>query len=187
MGTHKSWRNLLSQTKSSKEEPSMKRLISIVLTVVIMLSFAAVGMAQTDNHNVVITVNSISLLAVSGGDVNLTVSTATPGSDLDAATDNSTTLLWTTNQNGRKVTVALNTAYSAGITLEVQASGISGFGSNTGTALGNITIGTTASDVINTISRTFAHCTLTYTATASVSAGNIASESRQVTYTITNS
>ncbi|MBN2414295.1 hypothetical protein JXO52_00550 [bacterium] len=165
----------------------MKRFTLIAVMIIALFSFAAVGMAQ-DNHTVTVAVSAVNEIDVSDAEVVLTINSATAGSDLDAATDATSTLDWTTNQASRKITVAINSAYSTGLTVTVTAGTPSGTGTAVGTVSGSaVTLSTTAADLVTAISNAYAQCSLTYEASASVTAGVISSESRTVTYTITGS
>ncbi len=171
----------------NRKEVSMKRFITALFIVALFLGFTVAGMAQTnDNHTVSVAVSAVDEIDISDAAVTLTINSATAGSDLDAATDNTSTLSWTTNNASRKITVALSAAYSTGITLEVQAGAPSGGGTAMGTPAGSYTEVTTSdADLITGIDKAYATSSITYRASASVTAGVITSESRTVTYTLT--
>ena len=167
----------------------MKRLTLIAVMIIALLSFAAAGMAQdTDNHTVTISVSAVNEIDVSDAEVILTINSATAGSDLDAASDATSTLDWTTNETSQKITVEINNAYSTGVTVTVTPGTPSGTGTAVGTPSGSaVTLSTTAADLVTAITEAYAQCSLTYEVSASVTAGTVSSESRTVTYTITGS
>lgn len=186
MGNHAYTRNTTRFFNHHKEENRMKRITAIVLAAAVM-SFAAAGFAQ-DDHTVSIAVSAVNEINVSDGAVTLTINAATAGDNLTAVTDNSSSLDWTTNQATRRITVALGAEYASGITLAVQAGAPSGTGTAVGTQAGGyVNLSTTAADLVTAISNAYATSTLTYRATADVTAGVVASESQTVTYTITGS
>ncbi|MBM3324892.1 MAG: hypothetical protein FJY66_04415 [Calditrichaeota bacterium] len=151
-------------------------LIGSVLLVVGTAGFLLAG--NSDNHTVTVQVNAINEIAITGGNKTLTISTATAGSDPDDATNSECTLAWTTNETGKKITVATNLA-SQNFTLKVEATGVSG-----GTSAGQKTITDTAADLVTAVAETTGGCTLSYTAQATAAQGT-GSDVHTVTYTIT--
>ncbi len=158
----------------------MKKLSGLFLALGI---FAMTNMAYSqsnDNHSVTITVAAINQMAIVGGDVSLTINTASAGSELTSQNDNTTTdLNWTTNEASKKITIVSNLA-SPNYTLTVEAQNASG-----GTAAGVISLSTTAIDFVTGISNTVGTCDLSYTASATVASG-AGSDIHTVTYTITD-
>lgn len=151
----------------------------IVIAGLYLVLFAVmVFAADNDNHQVTVTVNAINELAVTGGDITLTISTATPGSNPDAATDATCGLQWTTTEASKKITVVTDQA-AANYTLKVQATSVSG-----GTSAGQITITNSAQDLVTGVATTTGNCTLSYeaSATAAQGAGTVV---HVITYTIT--
>lgn len=149
---------------------------------VCMVLCAAVGAlaADNDNHQVTVTVNAINELAVTGGDITLTISTATPGSNPDAVSDNTCGLLWTTTEASKKITVVTDQA-AANYTLKVEATSVSG-----GTSAGQLTLTNVAQNFVTGVATTIGSCTLSYdaSATAAQGAGTVV---HVITYTITAS
>ncbi len=162
----------------------MKKLI--ISLVVLSLIFGMVGTTMagtTDSHQVTVQVNAIDEINVAVGvapapAITLIIDTATAGSEPTDATDTTCTLLWTTNQTSRKITVATNLALPK-FTLKVLATGVIG-----GTAASEVTLSTTAADFVTDIATTIGDCTLEYTASATAAQGT-GSDVHTVTYTIT--
>lgn len=149
------------------------------LAAVILMALASVALAaDNDNHQVTVTVNDINELAVSGGDITLTISAATAGQNPNQATNNTTGLDWTVNTTNKKITVATNQATFAH-TLFVQAASVSG-----GTSAGEVTVSDTAQDLVTGIATTLGSCTLNYRATVTAAQGT-QSVAHTITYTIT--
>jgi hypothetical protein len=157
----------------------MKWIVGAAATAALIgLTASAATAAQTANHTVTVQVNAINELALTGGNVTLTISTATAGQQPDSATNSTCTLAWTTNQANRKITVATNLA-SPLFTLQVLAQSVSG-----GTAAPQVTLSTTAADFVTGVSKTVGTCTLGYTASATAAQGT-GSDVHIVTYTLT--
>ena len=125
-------------------------------------------------------------ISVLNGDASLTISTATAGMEPDADTDESCQLQWSTllTDPTQKITAQTNIA-SPNFTLKVQAVSVS---AGDGTSAGQITLSTSAQDVVVSIPADIAPgdpgtCTLRYTASANASDGT-GSDVHTVTYTI---
>lgn len=161
-------------------EGKMKR-ISLLLIVGLLVLLSTSTVFSQANHTVQVTVTAINQVAITGGNLTLTINSATGGSNPDDATDNTTCdLLWTTNDPvTQKITVATDLAAPV-FTLTVEAQVVSG-----GTAAAAVTLSTTATDFVNTIDTTVGNCDLAYTASATAAQGT-GSDSHTVTYTITN-
>lgn len=158
----------------------MRRITVVLLSGVVLLALtgptALAG--NTDNHTVTVTVNAINEVGITGGNITLTISTATPGQEPDDAVDSTCTLAWTTNEATKKITAATDLAAPT-FTLKVLATGVTG-----GTAALEVTLSTTAADLVTGISTTTGGCTLQYTASATVGQGT-GSDVHTVTYTLT--
>lgn len=127
-------------------------------------------------------VQAINELSVSSGTVGLVVNAATAGQAPNVATDSSTTYAITTNETGRKITGALNTAMPSGVTLSVnlQAPEVAG------TSAGKQELGTTAVDLVNGIATlNQAGLGIAYELKATSAAGVVAQATKTVTFTIT--
>ena len=156
---------------------------SLCVTVLLLLLITAntIWAAATDNHTVTVTVSAINELAIVGGNVTLTINTATAGSNPDNQTDATTSdLLWTTNEASKKITILSNIlAASANFTLTAEATGISG-----GTATAAQTPTTTAADFITGVATTIGTCDLSYVGSATAAEGT-GSDAHTITYTLT--
>ncbi len=159
----------------------MRTAARLTMCVAFAAALASAAMAaQTASHTVTVQVNAINELGLTGGDITLTISTATAGQEPDPATNTACTLAWTTNQADRKITVATNLA-SPTFTLKVLAQSVSG-----GSAAPEVTLTNTATDFVTGVAKTIGGCTLGYTASATAAQGT-GSDVHTVTYTLTNS
>jgi hypothetical protein len=134
--------------------------------------------ANSDNHQVTVTVSAVNEAAITGGNITLTINSATPGSDLDDATDATTSLAWTTNEASKKITVTGDQA-SPTFTLKVEATGVTG-----GTSAGQLTVTNSAQDFVTGVATTTGGATLSYTAQATAAQGT-GSDVHTITYTLT--
>ncbi len=155
------------------------RFLNAIIMCSVLLIAGASYAADNDNHQVTVTVSVINELAVAGGNITLTINSATPGSDPNDATDATTSLDWTTNDTGKKITAATNNA-AATFTLKVNATAVTG-----GTSAGEITLSTTDADYVTGIATTTGGCTSSYTAQATAAQGN-GSDVHVVTFTLTD-
>lgn len=160
----------------------MKKQIIISIVAVSICLIASIAMAgNTDNHQVTVTVTAINEVAISGGNVTLTINSATAGTEPGDAVDNTTCDLdWTTNEASKKITVATSLA-SQNFTLKVVALNTVG-----GTAASEVTLGTTAADFVTGIATTTGSCDLQYTASATAAQGIGSDTHTTVTYTLTS-
>jgi len=126
-----------------------------------------------------VTVNTINELSIVGGNITLTVATATAGSEPDADTDATTGLLWTSNVSAKKITIQTDLS-SPTFTLNAVALGASG-----GTAASQVTVSTSAQDFITDVATTTGACTNQYTGSATAAEGT-GSDIHSVTFTITD-
>ncbi|HEX8361747.1 MAG TPA: hypothetical protein VF613_16640 [Longimicrobium sp.] len=151
----------------------------IALAAAALALTAVAGEASAQSQSVTFSVEPINQMTVSGNPGALTINAATVGSGLTSATDASTTWGITTNQTGTKVTASIEEAMPAGVTLKVQ------LGAPTNATSANVTLGTTAADVVTGITKLDeTGKTITYTLSATAAAGVVASASRTVTYTV---
>ena len=160
----------------------MNKVLPVLATVVLIFAPKAVVVAQTtDNHTATATISTINEIAITGGNPTLTINSATAGSGLDDATDNtSADLDWSTNDTSKKITAATNLA-SPNFTLKVAAENVTG-----GTAASQVTLTTVAADFVTSIANTAGGCDLSYTASATVTDGT-GSDIHTITYTLTDS
>ncbi len=133
----------------------------------------------TDQHTVTIQVSPISMVAIVGGGVNLTLDNASviAGQDEMVTTDQTTGLSWGTNSSSQKISVSTNIA-TPRYTLKVVA-----MNPTRGTAAPEVTLSTLGKDLLLNIGRTSGTCTLKYTGIALASAGDGA-ETHTITFTV---
>ncbi|MFT5144746.1 MAG: hypothetical protein ACI80V_001202 [Rhodothermales bacterium] len=122
-------------------------------------------------------INKIAIL----GNVTLTINSATAGSQPDSDTDATTTYNVTVNGPNTKLTGSLDSAFTAGITLEVLLQ------APTGGTPTQKTRSTSAQDLVTGIAHVAeSSLSITYTATATTAvASNGAGVARTVTFTLT--
>lgn len=159
----------------------MKKLIvgMAVLGAVLGLTGLAAAL-NTADHTVTVTVEAINEAAITGGNLTLTINTATAGQEPDDAVDNTTCDLdWTTNQASKKITVETNLAAPT-FTLKALAQNVNG-----GTAATEVTLSTTPTNFVTDVATTTGGCDLQYTASATAAQGT-GSDVHTVTYTLTD-
>jgi hypothetical protein len=159
----------------------MRSLALIMLGAALCWGLPVVAMgASSDFHSVTVQVLAINEVAISGGNITLTINSATAGSNPDDAVDNSTCdLAWTTNELSKKISVATSNG-APNFTLKVVAQNIVG-----GVAAPEVTLSTTAEDFVTGIAMAVGNCDLQYTASATAAQGT-GSDMHTVTYTITD-
>jgi hypothetical protein len=156
-----------------------KILASIVFCTLFLSGYAVAG--PTGNHTVTVTVSAINELAITGGNVTLTIHTATAGSEPDDEVDNTTADLdWTTNESSKKITIVTNLA-SQNFTLKALAQSVTG-----GTAASEVTVTDTATNFVTGIATTTGGCDIRYTAQATAAQGT-GSDVHTITFTLTAS
>jgi len=153
-------------------------LTTIAAAFVVCVAGTASG-GSSASHTVTVTVSAINELAISGGNITLTIDSATTASGPDDATDSTTCdLLWTTNEASKKITAETDLA-APNFALKVVAANVSG-----GTAASEVTLSTTAADFVTGVGTTTGSCDLSYTASATAPQGT-GSDVHSVLYTIT--
>ena len=159
----------------------MSKILLVSLATICSLALAGEALgANTDSHTVTVTVAAINELAISGGNITLTLNSATPGSDLDDATDSTTCdLLWTTNELTKKITAETNLG-APNFALKVTATNVTG-----GTAAGEVTLSTTATDFVTGVAKTTRTRELAYGASATAAQGT-GTDVHTVLYTLTD-
>lgn len=167
----------------------MKMFKSLALVFVLFMGMANVAFAQADDHVVTIEVQAINEILIAG-DVTLTISSATPGSDPAPATD-ATSYAITTNDAGGTTKITASTDQNVGslgdgpandLVLSVTATAPTG-----GTSAGATSLSTVAADVVTGMAPVSeAGVALSYSLTATAETGQVASTAITVTYTIVN-
>jgi len=146
-----------------------------------VLIFGCSGLAtasNTANHTVTVHVDAINEVAITGGDITLTINSANAGSQPNDATNATCHLEWTTNEANKKITVQSDQAAPT-FTLKVIATGVSG-----GTAAPQVTVSNVAQDFVTGVATTVGNCTLSYTGSATAAQGT-GEDVHVVTYTLT--
>jgi len=160
-----------------------RALVLSALLLVMLLPQRSVN-AQTYggpwSHNVTVSVQTITLLRVNGGAVNLSISGGgvVAGQDQMTVVDQLTGLSWALNSSNKKITVATNLGAPT-YSLKLLA-----LSPSQGTAASEVTLSTTAMDLVNGIGRTAnGSCTLRYTGVALASQGT-GSDNHTITFTL---
>jgi len=163
----------------------LKKMAIFVVAVIVVFTLAEISYtADNDFHQVTVTVAAINELAITGGNITLTIDTAVAGSDPTNATDATCSLDWTTNQTARKITVGTSVAVPSQLfSLTVDAAVTLGAGSGPALPVA-LTHGAAASDFITGVETELGGATLTYEASATAAQGT-GSDVHTVTYTLT--
>ena len=158
----------------------MKKLIILASMALLLGLFASAYAADNTSQTVTYEVQAINEITVSGNPGALVISTATAGSEPDAATDATTSYSVTTNGTNKRITGSIDTAMPANTALLVSLTAPTG-----GSSAGQVTLSTTAQDLVTGIS-TLAESglTISYEFTANAAAGVVASSTKTVTLTV---
>ncbi|NQT24495.1 hypothetical protein HQ585_04005 [candidate division KSB1 bacterium] len=154
----------------------MKRFLAL-LVVVALMGTGSLFAADFDDHTVTVDVTAISEVAITGGNITITINSATAGSEPGPETDATCDLSWTTNEAAQKITVVSSIA-SPVYPLTVTAGTVSG-----GVTGGTCTLNTTAKDFVTGVATTVGTCDMEYSASAAVTNGT-GNEAHTVTYTM---
>ena len=133
----------------------------------------------TSSHTVTVTVSQINNIQLTAGSISLTItgSNAIAGQDQMTATDQSSSLLWGINSSQKKVTIQTDMG-SQLFALKVEA-----LNPTQGTAASEVTLSTTAADLLMNIGRSSGNCSLKYTGVVLASQGT-GTDSHSVTFTV---
>ena len=133
----------------------------------------------TSSHTVTVVVSTITLIQVSSGVVNLTVSgaNAVAGQDLMTVVNQGTSLLWGINSSMKKITVATSLAAPL-FSLKLRA-----LNPTQGTAAPQVTLSPISADFLLNVGRSSGNCSLEYTAEALASQGT-GSDLHTITFTV---
>jgi hypothetical protein len=160
------------------------RTFEIVSLAILLAFFAPSTWAQKSVATQVVTLRVMELSKVDlvGGPLKLQVSKIDEKAfQPEPATDASTKLLWTSNGENRKITVASN-ATSSRFLLRIEADGVS---EGSGIPANGVTLADQdPHDLILSVRRSAGSCRLKFTAQANAEQG-IGTESHLLTYTIT--
>jgi len=161
----------------------MKRVKFLLSATAFTLAFkgAALG-ADVSSHGMTFDFQPINEIEVTGTP-NLTISSALAGEEPSAVTDSSSTCAITTNGTNKRITASINTDMPAYVTLKVNVAAPSG----SGTSLGYVPLSSSASDVVTGISPVAAGgLTIIYKLSAAVQAGVLFTDTRTVTFTLSD-
>jgi hypothetical protein len=161
---------------------NMKKLTAVLAAAGLICATSGIALASaTATQMVTYEVAAINELSVSGSPGSLTVSTATAGDAPDAVSDATTTYAITTNETGRKITGALNTAMPDGVTLTATLAAPTG-----GSSVSAVTLSTVAADLVTGITTlNESGKAITFGLSATSAAGVVPSAVKTVTLTIT--
>lgn len=161
----------------------MKRLKFLLSAAALALALngPALG-ADVSTHVMTFDFQAINELEVTGTP-NLTIASAIAGEQPQEATDSSSTCAITTNGANKRITASIDTAMPAYVTLKVNVAAPSG----SGTSQGDVTLATSASNVVTGISPVAdSSPAITYKLSATVQAGVLATDTRTVTFTLSD-
>ncbi len=159
----------------------MTKLFLPLFLCLVLLAWGVAFAGNTAQQTVTFEVQAIDEISVSGNPAALVISTATAGSEPDDVTNNTTTYAVTTNGTSKKITGALDSAMPGNTTLQVNLTAPTG-----GSSAGGVALTDSDADLVTGITqKAESGLTITYTLSATVSAGIVASDSRTVTLTLT--
>jgi hypothetical protein len=154
----------------------MKKLTMVLAICAMSTLLISSAYAQTATQSFKLAVNSIYKIATVGTVPDLTITTATPGSDPTPVTDNSTTYSITHNNkdNGAKITAGIAPALPSGYTLTIDLD-----------SKGAQDISTATKDVVaNVAAGAFTGKTIAYSFSALATAGPLSAVTEVVTLTV---
>ena len=149
---------------------------------VFLLLFPSIAFAQvygTSNHRVTVIVQPVTVIQVNVGTINLNITgaNAIAGQNQMSVTDQSCTLLWGTNSSLRKISINTN------LVAPLFAVKVIALAPSVGTAAPELTLSTTAQDLLLNIGRSSGSSNLRYTGIALASQGT-GTDSHVITFTI---
>ena len=152
---------------------------SAALAVLFLSGSADAQVYGTAGHTVTVQVSVITAVRVTGGSVNLNISSANvvAGQNQMSVSDQSTSLLWGTNSSARKISVSTNLA-APQFTLKILA-----LNPTQGTAAPEVTLNASPRDLLLNIGRSSGSCTLQYTGIALASQGT-GNDVHVITFTV---
>ena len=177
-------RALLERRKVASGRRGARSLsAAVVSAVVAALACAPVASSQvydSDTHTISVQVSPITVVAVQGSAVAMSITDANLTAGVDAMTvqDETSRLLWGTNSSARKITA--QSSLPAPL-FELRLVALSPTRGNPGPEM---LLGTAPQDLILNIGRSQGSCTLRYTVTALASKG-IGTDSHTITFTVT--
>lgn len=157
--------------------------VRFLISAAVLMLFSSQARPQTtfatSSHTVTVVVSTITLVQVSSGVVNLTVSgaDAVAGQDLMSVNSQGTSLLWGINSGLKKIVVGTSLVAPL-FTLKLRA-----LNPTQGTAGAQVILSTTPADLLLNVGRSSGNCLLEYTAEALASQGT-GSDSHTITFTV---
>lgn len=161
----------------------MKRLKFLLpaAALALLLSGAALG-ADVSTHVMTFDFQAVNEIEITGTP-HLTIASAIAGEQPQEVTDSLSTCAITTNGANKRITASIDTAMPAYVTLKVHVAAPSG----SGTSQGDVTLTTSAADVVTGISNVVdSSPTITYKLSATVQAGVLSTDTRTVTFTLSD-
>jgi hypothetical protein len=138
--------------------------------------------ATSANQIVTFSVIPVNEIAVAGNPAAMVVNAATPGSQPDVVTDNSTTYSISSNGTNIKITGSIDTPLPTGVTLKVNLTAPTG-----GSSAGDVPLGVSPSDLVTGTTKVAeSGLTIIYKLNATVVAGVVVTSNRTVTLTVTD-
>lgn len=173
----------LDRRQGSSARRSAGSLLATTALVVVFLACAPAASSQvygTDTHSISVQVSPITVIAIQGSAVALSITNANLTAGVDAMTveDRSSRLLWGTNSSARKITA--QTSLLAPL-FELRLVALS---PTRGTPGPEMLLGGTPQNLMLDIGRSQGSCTLRYIGTAFASQG-IGSDNHTITFTVT--
>jgi hypothetical protein len=184
------WLNIVALSRTLNRTSMVSRSMALgknkhFLIALLILSLGVLpnlGFGQTygtATNTITVRVQSITTLQLSAGIININIagSNAIAGQDQMMTTDQTSTMSWGVNSSLKKVTVSTSLAVPK-FTLQLVA-----VNPTVGTAAAQVTLSTTANDLLTNIGRSSGSCGLLYTAIALASQGT-GTDSHTITLTV---
>ncbi|HEY6951753.1 MAG TPA: hypothetical protein VI758_05065 [Bacteroidota bacterium] len=163
-----------------KTQNMARNLAGSILLLVNLTSFSNAQMSSA-TQILTLSVKELNAIDLVGGEIDLQINRVSETTNQPLPAENAgSRLLWTSNGENRKITVATNNT-AARFSLRIIAKNVSTSGSSATEVILN---GDAPKDLIRSVSRSSGSCTIKYIAAADVSEGT-GTEHHLVTYTIT--
>ncbi|MEJ2611808.1 MAG: hypothetical protein P8179_17455 [Candidatus Thiodiazotropha sp.] len=138
--------------------------------------------ADVSTHVMTFDFQAINEISITGNP-NLTIASATAGEQPQEVTNSLSTWAITTNGANKRITASIDTAMPTNVTLKINVTAPSG----SGTSQGDVTLTTSSADVVTGISSVAdSSLTVTYKLSATTQAGVLPSDTRTVTFTLSD-
>lgn len=156
---------------------------AIIIALLLLLINTARGQSATATQGLTLAVSPVTLIAVNGGSLSLTINAGTAGENALTAVNSTVSTYSITHNKGtvKKITGSLDSNLPTGISITANLA------STKGSSAGAVTLSTTAVDLVTGISKgADKNQTVTYNFQANADAGELASVVKTVTYTLTD-